>query len=181
MHTEHVSKHTHKRRSFGLLVLRIGLGVIFIAHGAGKLSGMEGTVQFFASMGFGSFVAHLVAYVELLAGIAILLGIATRVAAAMTAVIMAVVLLSLKMKAPITGMGGMELELMLFVASVALSFMGGGRFAIGPKSCMCCKTGMCSAGGCPCHAFCGGGACGKACDGCDSCKDGVCAGHEEKN
>ena len=50
------SVHVHKRRWFGLLVLRIGLGVIFIAHGFGKIDGMQETSAFFGSIGFGAMI-----------------------------------------------------------------------------------------------------------------------------
>ncbi len=166
--------HTQKRRSFGLLVLRIGLGVIFVAHGIGKIQSMGATAGYFETIGFGSFMAHLVAYVELVGGIALLLGVFTRLAAGILASVMAVVLLYVKMNAPITGMGGNELELALFVSSVALAFMGGGHFSLGMRVCACCKGGKCTSSKCPCHIMCESDHCGGSCKECDSCKGGVC-------
>jgi putative oxidoreductase len=175
------SVHVHKRRWFGLLVLRIGLGVIFIAHGYGKIAAMQETSAFFGSIGFGALVTHVVAYVELLGGVALLFGIFTQVAATILALIMSVVLLYVKQHASITGMHGNELELALFVSSVALAFMGAGRFSLGAHLCRCCKDGTC--GGkkwCWCHAKCGGEHCGVGeCDKCEDCMEGaLCTEHE---
>ena len=189
--------HVHKRRWFGLLVLRIGIGVIFIAHGYGNLTAMSSTVQFYSTIGLGSVVAYIVAYAELLGGFALLLGIFTQVAATGLAIIMSGVLLLVKTNAPITGMGGNELELSLFVASVAIAFMGAGRFSLGGYMCGCCKRGKCKTGTCPCHIMCGAEKCGNGgcdadrdcqcvspknavvCDNCDNCI-GNCSGHEKK-
>lgn len=175
------SVHVHKRRWFGLLVLRIGLGVIFIAHGVGKISAMSQTSDFFGSIGFSAVVAQVVAYVELLGGVALLLGIFTQVAATILAVIMSVVLLYVKQQASITGMQGNELELALFVSSVALAFMGAGRFSLGAHLCRCCKNGTCAVKKwCVCHVACGGEHCGGAeCDKCEDCMEGaLCTDHE---
>ena len=168
------SARTDKRRSFGLLVLRIGLGVIFTAHGLSKVQGMDGVVGYFATLGFAPFMAYLVSYAELLGGIALLLGVFTRLAAASLAAIMAVVLLFIKMSAPITGMGGNELELALFVSAVALAFMGGGHFSLGRTVCVCCKNGKCTSSKCACHVMCESEHCSGSCSSCDSCKGGVC-------
>lgn len=168
------SARTDKRRSFGLLVLRIGLGVIFTAHGLAKVSAMDGVVGYFATLGFAPFMAYIVAYAELLGGIALLLGLFTRIAAGSLALIMAVVLLFIKTNAPISGMGGNELELSLFVSAVALSFMGGGKFALGHSVCVCCKKGKCSSSKCACHVMCESDHCEGSCKDCDDCKGGVC-------
>ena len=171
--------HVHKRRWFGLLVLRIGLGVIFIAHGAMHISNLSDTAQYFGSIGFDSFLAHLVAYVELVGGVAILFGIFTQAAATVLAVIMSVVLLYVKQHASITGAHGNELELSLFVSSVAIAFMGAGRFSLGAYFCHCCKRGTCGTGWCACHISCGAEHCGKeGCDMCETCKEEGCTNHE---
>lgn len=171
--------HVHKRRWFGLLVLRIGLGVIFMAHGASKIHDMASTTQYFGTMGFDSLMAHAVAYVELVGGFVLMLGIFTQAAAIVLAVIMSVVLLYVKQHASITGAGGNELELSLFVSSVAIAFMGAGRFSLGAYFCHCCKRGACGEGWCACHITCGAEHCGKeACDKCETCKEEGCTNHE---
>ena len=161
--------HVHKRRWFGLLVLRIGLGVIFIAHGFSNIQAMSQGVGYFGITGVSTTFAYIVAYAELLGGIALLLGIFTQVAATAMAVLMSGVLLFTKLNAPITGMYGNELELSLFVASVAIAFMGAGRFSLGAHVCRCCKRGKCGERACSCHLMCGAEKCGNG--GCDGDKD----------
>ncbi len=76
----------------GLLVLRIGVGMIFLATGGMKVLDLTMTVGFFAQMGFGAFWAYLVTFVELLCGLTVLLGIGvyTRIAAKLLAIVMIV-------------------------------------------------------------------------------------------
>ena len=74
----------------GLLVLRIGVGLIFLLAGWMKASDMTATVGQFGMMGFVPFWAYLVTAVELLAGISVLLGLCTRVAAGLLAIVMIV-------------------------------------------------------------------------------------------
>jgi putative oxidoreductase len=83
----------------GLLILRLGVGAIFITTGYMKMfngtpSGAHfilttGTVGFFASLGFSAFWAYLVTAVEFLGGVSVLFGIYNRVSAALLAVVMA--------------------------------------------------------------------------------------------
>ena len=51
-----------------LLVLRVGVGAIFIFAGWGKVSDLAGTVAFFGTIGLAPFWAYLVSFVELCGG-----------------------------------------------------------------------------------------------------------------
>lgn len=124
------SKHACMHKDLGLLVLRIGFGVVFAMYGYMKLKDMGAVVGFFSTLGFPAFLAYLVAYVEFLGGIAVILGVFTRIASSMLAVVMAVVLLYVKWGAPLVGAQGVSLDVMLFVSAVALIFIGGGRYAL---------------------------------------------------
>ena len=126
----------------GLFILRLGVGIIFTTYGYMKVSGMEGVVAFFGSLGFPAFLAYAVAYIEFIGGIAMILGLFSRVFGALFAVIMATVLLQVKWGAPITDMG---LDIMLFTASVALVFLGSGRYGVGSlvNKSTCCTDGTC--------------------------------------
>ena len=73
-----------------MLVLRIGVGAIFIFAGWMKVHDLPGTVGMFAGMGFSAFWAYVASFVEFLGGIAVLLGAGTRVAAGLLAVVMIV-------------------------------------------------------------------------------------------
>lgn len=72
--------------SWGVSVLRIHFGVILLAHGLLKVFvfTIPGTVGYFASLGLPSIVAYLTIFGELAAGLALILGIQTRLASALT-------------------------------------------------------------------------------------------------
>jgi uncharacterized membrane protein YphA (DoxX/SURF4 family) len=109
----------------GLLVLRIGVSIIFIFAGWMKYKDMTGTVGFFASIGFKAFWAYLVTAVELLGGIAVLLGVCTRVAAKLLAIVMVVAIYVVHGNPQML----MTPVLMLF-ATVALVLAGGGKYSL---------------------------------------------------
>jgi putative oxidoreductase len=64
----------------GLLVLRVALGVMFIAHALLKLwvFSLPGTAQFFQSVGLPGALAYMVFAAELIGGAALVLGIYSR-------------------------------------------------------------------------------------------------------
>lgn len=66
-----------------VLVLRLGLGAIFLAHSLIKIFvyTLPGTVTFFESVGLPGFSAYVVIAVELVAGALLVLGYQTRWAA----------------------------------------------------------------------------------------------------
>src|SRR5690348_10237137 len=88
--------------SVGLAVLRVILGATFIAHGAQKLFvfGFGGITGGFAHMGIPmpGFFGPLVSFVEFFGGIAIVLGLVTRLAALGLAVDMIVAMLAVHIK-----------------------------------------------------------------------------------
>ena len=73
----------HQTAPYAALALRVGMGSLFIAHAGLKVFVFTpaGTVGFFSSLGLPGFLAYLVIAVELLGGIALILGVATRVVA----------------------------------------------------------------------------------------------------
>ena len=66
--------------SFSPLPLRIIVGIAFILHGIPKLSGIDKTSGFFGSIGLSPEFTLPIALLEVIGGIALLLGIATRIA-----------------------------------------------------------------------------------------------------
>jgi putative oxidoreductase len=71
------------RFDIAALLLRSGLGVMFIAHALLKIFvfTVPGTVQFFGSLGLPGVVAYATIAAELAGGIALLLGVYTRTVA----------------------------------------------------------------------------------------------------
>ncbi len=126
----------------GLLALRIGVGGIFIATGWLKVSDLAATVEAFGTMGFAPFWAYLVSFVELLGGVAVLLGVYTRVAAGLLAVVMLVASYKL-LSAPQMLIAPVS----LLFSTVALKLAGGGKYSLWRnKGCGCgnsCNCGNC--------------------------------------
>ncbi|WP_376710147.1 DoxX family protein [Pseudochrobactrum lubricantis] len=70
-----------------ILISRVFLAILFILAGWGKLTGLEGTAQYFGAIGLPmpSVTAVLVGLVEFVGGLAILIGFQTRIAAVVVA------------------------------------------------------------------------------------------------
>jgi putative oxidoreductase len=118
----------------GITLLRVSLGVMWIAHAMLKLLvfTLPGTAQYFASIGFPGFLAYPVFAVELLGGIALLLGLYARQAALLLVPVMAV---AACVHAPngwvhTSPGGGWEYPVFLMAASIALWLLGDGAAAI---------------------------------------------------
>lgn len=119
---------------YGIALLRLALGAMFLAHGLMKVLvfTLPGTAAFFQSVGFPGFTAYIVAPAEVLAGIALLIGFRTRlVAAAMVPVLLGALSVHLGngwvFSAP---KGGWEYPLYLVIVAIAQSLLGSGAFAL---------------------------------------------------
>ncbi|MCM3523039.1 MULTISPECIES: DoxX family protein [unclassified Curtobacterium] len=120
--------------SIGLTALRIVLGVVFTAHGAQKFAqGIPGVAQGFSGMGvpLAEVAAPLVAGLELVGGILLVVGVATRVVGLLLAVDMVVAGLLAHATAGFFAQdGGFEYVLVLAVASLAIALTGPGQFSL---------------------------------------------------
>ena len=117
-----------------LLVLRVAVGAVFIAHGAQKVFvySFAGTSGSFAEMGvpLASIAGPLVGLLELIGGALLVLGLATRVVAVALAAEMAVASILVHLPFGIFATeGGYELPLALAASAIALVFAGAGRFS----------------------------------------------------
>ncbi len=115
-------------------ILRLVLGVTFLIHGATKFQGgIENTVGFFESLGFPGFSAYIVALVELVGGLAMLLGVGTRVVSILFAIVLAVAVVKVKLAGGFLGngqMAGFELDLALLAMSIFLAITNKSLFAL---------------------------------------------------
>jgi putative oxidoreductase len=118
----------------GITVLRLGLGLMWVSHALLKLLvfTLPGTAQYFASIGFPGALAYPVFAVELLGGIALLLGVYSRQVALGLVPILAV---AAWVHGPngwvhTSAGGGWEYPVFLILASVALWLLGDGAGAI---------------------------------------------------
>lgn len=121
------------------LALRIPVGIVFAAHGAQKLFGwfggygLEGTGQWMASIGLapGYMMALLAGSAEFFGGLALVLGLLVRPAAAALAFAMLVAILSVHIdKGFFMSNNGYEFGLALLVVAVSLAISGGGRASL---------------------------------------------------
>lgn len=120
--------------SIGLTALRIVLGVVFIAHGAQKAAqGIPSVAQGFSGMGvpLAEVAAPLVVGLELVGGVLLVLGVATRIVGALLAVDMVVAGFLVHATAGFFSQdGGFEYVLVLAVASLAVALTGPGRISV---------------------------------------------------
>lgn len=119
--------------NYGVTLIRVSLGIMWIAHALLKLFvfTLPGTAQFFASIGYPGFLAYPVFAVELLGGLALLLGVYARQVSLALAPVMAVAA-SVHFNngwVHTSPNGGWEYPVFLTVASVALWLLGDGAFA----------------------------------------------------
>ena len=123
----------------GLLIIRLALGVIFMAHGAQKLfgafggGGIGGTAGFFGSIGLPmpGVMAWLVAIFEFFGGLLVLIGFLTPLGGLMIAAVMVGAILTVHLpKGFFAANGGIEFPLMLLASALALAFSGPGRFSV---------------------------------------------------
>jgi putative oxidoreductase len=121
--------------SLALLVLRLAVGAVFIAHGAQKVFvyGFVGTSGSFADMGvpMAEIAGPVVGLVELIGGILLVIGLATRLVGAALAVNMIVATFLVHFSAGIfAAEGGYELTLLLGASAIALILSGAGRLSV---------------------------------------------------
>lgn len=123
-----------KNNEAGATILRVVLGATFLIHGAAKFQGgIENTVGFFESIGLPGFTAYLVAIIELVGGLAMLLGVGTRIISILFAIVLAVAILKVKMAGGFLGngqMAGFELDLALLAISIYLAMTNKSLFAL---------------------------------------------------
>jgi len=115
----------------GLAALRIAVATIFIRHGAQKLFvfGFAGVAGAFGHMGvpFPGLMGPLIGLLEFFGGIALVMGLLTRLVALgfVCDMLGAILLVQLK-----NGFSRYELEFLLLGSSLALALMGAGRFSV---------------------------------------------------
>ncbi|MDX6512403.1 MAG: putative oxidoreductase [Gaiellaceae bacterium] len=124
--------------SYGLLLLRVVVGLTMAAHGTQKLfgwfggAGLTGTAGFFENMGFRSAraMAALAGLAET-SGILFALGLATPLAALGIVVVMWTAIWTVHWKNGFfSGGGGYEFNLVLLTVAAAVAAIGPGRFSV---------------------------------------------------
>lgn len=120
--------------AYAALVLRLALGVMFLAHGLLKVVvfTVPGTVQFFESVGFPGVLAYVTIVAELGAGVLLIAGFATRwVALATVPLLLGAAWVHLPNGWVFSAQGGgWEYPVFLAVAAVVQFLLGDGAYAL---------------------------------------------------
>ncbi|UZW64869.1 DoxX family protein [Priestia flexa] len=118
-----------KSYTIGTFFIRVVLGLTFFIHSISKFQGgIDGTVGFFESIGIPGFMAYVVAIIELIGGVAVIVGLGTRIVAALFVFVMLGAIFTAKLGAPFVG--GYELDIALLAMSLHLVFAGSGALSL---------------------------------------------------
>jgi putative oxidoreductase len=122
-------------RSIGIAVVRVTLGVVMLLHGVQKftvftVAGVQGMLD-----GLGlpmtGFLAVALPIAELLSGALLILGLLTRAAGVLAALVGLGALFTMHLPSGFfVDAGGYEFVLLIAAAGVALALLGGGRYAL---------------------------------------------------
>lgn len=117
----------NRLQPFALLVLRVVLGAIMIAHGYRKVfGGFHHHTEMVGSLGIPSWMAYLSAGTEFFGGIGIVLGLFTRFFAVAFMIEMGVAIWKVHFRNGLVGPTGYEFPLSLAATALALVCFGGG-------------------------------------------------------
>ncbi|MEE4958900.1 DoxX family protein [Pseudomonas alliivorans] len=127
------------RAGYGLTILRVIVGIAFIAHGSQKLFGafggygLEGTAQFMESLGLtpGYLMAMLSGGAEFFGGLGLLVGLLARPAAALVTVLLLVAIFTVHIgNGFFMANNGFEYALALLGGALAVLIEGAGKLSL---------------------------------------------------
>ena len=124
---------------WGILVLRLGVGIMFVAHGLQmafglfKGPGVSGFAKMLTGLGFAPavFWSYVASYTVLIAGFFLILGIQVRGAAALLLIFILTAAVKVHLsKGFFLANGGFEYNFVIACACLALILLGSGKFDI---------------------------------------------------
>ena len=118
-----------KNYNIALLLLRLGVAAVFIYHGWGKITGIEGVQQFFGNVGIPlpGIMAWVVGITEFVGGLMVLTGFKIKIPSILLAIIMVVAILTVKMG---QGFEAARVDLLLLMMTISLALMGSGSYSL---------------------------------------------------
>jgi putative oxidoreductase len=128
-----MSNGTDLLRSWGITLLRVTIGAVFVAHGGQKFfMGFQNVAEFLNGLGipYPTGAAILLTAVEFFGGLAMILGILTRYIAIMLAFDMAVAIVMFHWRNGFFVPNGIEYPMVLLVANLTLILSGGGEIEL---------------------------------------------------
>lgn len=122
---------------YAILMLRVALGILFLAHASLKIFVFTpaGTADFFTSLGLLSWLAYVTILVEVVGGIALILGIWPRLAALALVPILIGSIVTVHGPAGFffsNAGGGWEFPALWIIGLVTVALAGDGSFALKP-------------------------------------------------
>ena len=119
---------------YAALILRVGLGAMFVAHGLLKLTvfTLPGTAAFFEQVGFPGWTAYIVTFAEIGGGLLLLAGIKVRaVSIALIPILLGATFVHFGFGWVFSNPnGGWEYPAFLTLAAVVQALLGPGAFAL---------------------------------------------------
>jgi putative oxidoreductase len=114
-----------KNYEVGTLILRVILGFTFFIHGLVKFQGgIENIAGWFESIGLPGFFAYAVALLEMVGGIALIIGLGSRIVSALFVLLMLGATFKVKLAGGFLGNGqgaGYELDLALLAMALVIA------------------------------------------------------------
>lgn len=125
------------KQEVGKVILRVVLGLTFLIHGLVKFQGgLSNTAAWFDMIGLPGFLAYIVAVVEVIGGIALILGLGTKIVSVLIAILLVGAIFTAKLQGGFLGDGagaGYELDLALFAMAVYLILADTSKFSLDAK------------------------------------------------
>jgi uncharacterized membrane protein YphA (DoxX/SURF4 family) len=116
------------------LVLRLVLGISFLLHGIAKFQGGIGnTAGWFDSIGIPGALAYAVAIIEVAGGIALIIGLGTRIVSIVLGILMIGAIFTAKLPGGFLGNGtgaGYELDVAFLAIAIFLAMNGSKMLAL---------------------------------------------------
>ena len=120
-----------KLRPLALLLLRWGLGIVFIYYGYGKVfSHSAENVRFFQDLGFPSYMSYVVGIVELFGGCLMILGLFARIAGVMLTGTMAVAIWKVGLAKGILAVPQYQFPLICGLGALTIVAFGAGLLSL---------------------------------------------------
>jgi putative oxidoreductase len=115
-------------------IMRVVLGILFLAHGISKFQmGMAGVSGWFQSVGIPGFLAYIVSPIELVGGILLIVGLFTRYVSILLILVLLGAVFTVKLSAGLMGngqMAGYELDLSFMLVALYLAVSNNTGFSL---------------------------------------------------
>ncbi len=131
-----------RNRNLGLFLIRLGTGLVFFMHGWMKVNSLSGVEGMFMHMGLGGPTGIFIAYLELIGGLCLVLGIFTRIFGIAFGIEM---LVAIFLTGGFNGYQQHELELFLMLMSLGIALAGSGAYSLWKMECDFCGGMLCKA------------------------------------